>query len=418
MISASSFYSEFHGHRIEHLQMILDAIRRHDTNETTRTSILWTAGDSSLDNKYWFRDTVPAISHTVYSELFQPPVMKPDVTYWLNELLVQQQQQQQQCQQNQSLQQQPMNPNEDHSTSATTTKLYVAINTAVEATTLNERTFHLREQDIFIRDHIQPNDILIVSIGGNDIAMSPLCCTICSIVSLIYCIPTVCLQHQNTITATACYTIPYDDSCYGCGWSLLSCCSTPFVPCLGYFYHMFRTRVQLYIERLTMKNKPTHIVIGTIYYPDEYSHQSSWANLALSCLQYNTNPNKVQTLLQTIHYHATSNISINHTHVIPIAFYILLNGTIRTDYIQRVEPSPSGGKKMAQYILQQMGLLPIQPQPHQQPMEDTRPTTPTTLLSTNATSVDRPRHHHLEHYHDRMDHSCRIPYQSFMTDRE
>jgi hypothetical protein len=56
----------------------------------------------------------------------------------------------------------------------------VALQLAVEATTLNERTFHLKPQDRFLRDNIQPNDVLIVSVGGNDVAMAPTPCTILS----------------------------------------------------------------------------------------------------------------------------------------------------------------------------------------------------------------------------------------------
>ena len=48
-----------------------------------------------------------------------------------------------------------------------------AINTAVEATTLNERTFRFRSQDKLIQEYIEQEDILVVSIGGNDVALCP-----------------------------------------------------------------------------------------------------------------------------------------------------------------------------------------------------------------------------------------------------
>jgi hypothetical protein len=38
-----------------------------------------------------------------------------------------------------------------------------AINTPVEATTLNQRTYKLLPRDVFLRDNIQPEDTLIVS---------------------------------------------------------------------------------------------------------------------------------------------------------------------------------------------------------------------------------------------------------------
>jgi hypothetical protein len=59
----------------------------------------------------------------------------------------------------------------------------------VEATTLNERCFTLTPQDEFLRDNIGKDDVLIVSIGGNDIALRPSICTIASMAGLL-CLPT------------------------------------------------------------------------------------------------------------------------------------------------------------------------------------------------------------------------------------
>ena len=47
---------------------------------------------------------------------------------------------------------------------------------------------------MFLRDNIQENDVLIVSVGGNDVALAPTPCTICSIVGLVYCTPTSILE--------------------------------------------------------------------------------------------------------------------------------------------------------------------------------------------------------------------------------
>ena len=60
---------------------------------------------------------------------------------------------------------------------------------SVEATTLNERAFSLRAQDKLIRDNLREDDILIVSVGGNDVALCPTPCTIASITGLV-CLPT------------------------------------------------------------------------------------------------------------------------------------------------------------------------------------------------------------------------------------
>ena len=70
----------------------------------------------------------------------------------------------------------------------------------MEATTLNERSYRLRAQDKFIRDNISSEDVLIVSIGGNDIALAPAPCTICSVAGLL-CLPLSCLENGRSFGA-------------------------------------------------------------------------------------------------------------------------------------------------------------------------------------------------------------------------
>ena len=99
-----------------------------------------------------------------------------------------------------------------------------AINTSVEASTLNERTFKLRPQDKFLRENIAQEDTLVVSVGGNDVALCPCPCTIVSILCLIA-LPASC-----TNNGVAFRTVPVRnlwnelcicvmrDAC-GCSWS-------------------------------------------------------------------------------------------------------------------------------------------------------------------------------------------------------
>lgn len=68
------FYDPFYGHDVEHLAAALAALRRrHD-------SVVFLAGDSSLDNKYWFSSWADAVNG--YEEILEPPAMKRDVCYW------------------------------------------------------------------------------------------------------------------------------------------------------------------------------------------------------------------------------------------------------------------------------------------------------------------------------------------------
>lgn len=159
-VSARAYYSEFHGHRVRDLENVLPVLRAKSSR------LIWTAGDSSLDNKYWVEEEASAIG--AYKDVLEPARSIQDVTYWLNY----------HCQ---------------NSKKKSPRKQTAAINAAVEATTLNERTFQLRPQDIFLRDNIQADDVLIVSIGGNDIAMKPCPCTIASIGSIV-CMPKQVVQ--------------------------------------------------------------------------------------------------------------------------------------------------------------------------------------------------------------------------------
>jgi hypothetical protein len=304
-VSSSKFYSEYHGHLVEHLEILLPNLR------ATSDSLIWTAGDSSLDNKHWFEDTQPAVG--AYMDVLSPPQSKCDVTYWLNYVA----------------QERGVNR-------------MAAINTAVEATTLNERSFRLREQDKFLRDNIREDDILIVSIGGNDVALAPTPCTIFNMLCLLK------LPLQWIENGCSCGTVPFDDKCFGCGPSLLSCFGS-FPPFAGYFLHLFGPRIESYIRKLTEKTKPRTILVCMIYYPDQ-NPTPSWANLALGALGYNSNPKKLQAMIRLVFQRAISNIRIPGTQVIPVPLFSVLDGTRSEDYVERVEPSALGGSKMANFI--------------------------------------------------------------------
>ena len=248
--------------------------------------------------------------------------MNADVTYWLNFLA-----------------------EEQHRTVPQSPRMY-AINTAVEATTLNERRFRLRAQDKFLRGNIQANDVLIVSVGGNDVAMAPTPCTILSILSMVH-MPLSCLEQGCTLG-----TMPCDEYCCGCGPAAMGSCCCAFPCCFGYLVHMFGTRVQKYIERIVPNgnNKPKKILVCMYYYLDK-NPTPSWAGCALGCLGYNHTPQKLQTLIRRAFEEATSKIEIPGSQVIPVPLFNVLDGENSRDYVARVEPSSQGGRKMAEYLL-------------------------------------------------------------------
>lgn len=319
-VDASRFYSEYHGHLGAHLEVLLPALRE------TSDSLIWTAGDSSLDNKYWFHDRREAVG--AYRDVLDPPTMNADVTYWLNRLATDRVRTQ-------------TNSNNDKSKPL----LNIAtINTAIEATTIQQRTWNLLPQDSFLRDNIRSSDTLIVSIGGNDVANAPTPATICAMLSLVK-LPLSCLERSCT-----CWTPPCNEHCYGCGpVAMASCCSSS-PPCLGYMNHLFSTRIRHYIEGLVSKTKPKRVLVCMIYYLDEAS-APSWAGTALEALGYDRDPGRLQHLIRTMYAEAISKIEIPGTRVIPVPLFNVLDGKNGDDYVDRVEPSSQGGRKMAECFL-------------------------------------------------------------------
>ena len=188
-LSSHAYYNEYHGHRVTDLEKIEDGLRQLKGGAAP---LIFLAGDSSLDNKYWFQNTSPA--RNGMDRLLHPPVSREDVCHWINAEL------------------------ETRGLSG------AAINTAIEESMLGQRACgRLLPQDLFLRDHVRKNDVVVVCVGGNDIALRPAPCTILSILSVLYCNTAPCLE------AAACGTaLPFDDACCGCGPSCISsCCGCP-----------------------------------------------------------------------------------------------------------------------------------------------------------------------------------------------
>lgn len=322
-INADTFYSEYHGHKLEDLQKLLPHLRQSSSN------LIWTAGDSSLDNKFWLLgdDNNKADAVGGYGDVLVPKSSVCDVTYWLNYLI----DEREELQGDDGIL--PM----------------AAINAAVEATTLNERESKLRDQDIFLRDNIQEDDVLIVSIGGNDVALEPTSCTICSMAGLLS-LPQTCTEDKES-----CLTAPCTDCCE-CSASSPSSSMESCPPCFDHFRNLFGVRVKSYIEALTQKTKPKKILVCMIYYPDE-KNTKSWANGALYSMGYNENPKRLQAIIAQIFEEVTSQIEIDGTQVIPVPLFLSLDGTNSRDYVERVEPSLQGGKKMAEFFLDIIDIL-------------------------------------------------------------
>merc|ERR1712086_250566 len=317
-VNGTGYYAEYHGHPIA------DLTRVHSTLRQQGKQLIFLAGDSSLDNKFWFRELKQAVNG--YEHVLTPPRMNADVCYWLN-------------------------------LEASKRAIeYSCINTAIEATCLNDRSCgSLLEQDEFIRDNITEDDILVVSVGGNDVAMQPLCCTICSMCGLVYCGgPQYCIDKCSCACppnncclgdlGCMCCGLPNSVTSTLCGWPLG----------IGYMVDLFKNRVENYVRNLVSgPRKPKKVMVCMIYFLDEQV-TGSWADCALGCLQYNTCPGRLQAGIRAAFELATKQITIPGTEVVAFPLFEVLDGKNTTDYCQRVEPSPGGGSKMATAIMDEL----------------------------------------------------------------
>ena len=279
---------------MQHLSFALQSLKQQG-----KKRLIYTAGDSSLDNKHWlfpgdkYLDPLTAGSFTHeavngYQSILSPPRMVKDVTGWLNI----------------GIEQRKLNE-------------LAAINAAVEATTLRERCAKLLPHDEFIRDNITEEDYLIVSIGGNDIALDPSPKTVFHMLALLL-TPLLVLK-------------------------------AGIAPFSGHFVDLFNHGVASYINRLIEKAKPKAVLVCMIYYPCEKGE--GWPDQLLRYLGYHRNPRHLQTLIDMMYERATTNIQLEGTQVYPIALSKVLNAADENDYDNRVEPSVQGGCKMAEHFL-------------------------------------------------------------------
>ncbi|KAI8820140.1 uncharacterized protein EV422DRAFT_568095 [Fimicolochytrium jonesii] len=297
------FYGNYYGHILSDLE----ALHRHVGEKSGDRGLIFLAGDSSLDNKHWLfvgdktnpgqltNDKVTADAPPPYKEFFQPPRCVQDVAYWLTRKAA--------------------------SVREGKSKVgpYAAINSALEASTLADRDKHLTDHDTFVRDHIASNDILVVSVAANDIALRPTRATVSALGTVLS------LPDSSIKAATA---------------------STPGI---DYFVDMFNHKIASYIAKLTAKQKPKSVLVCMIYFPDE-TVTDSWANGALAMLGYNDRPGKLQMVIEKVYELATCKVDIPGTKVVPVPLFRALDGRVTGDYEMRVEPSVVGGSKIADLI--------------------------------------------------------------------
>merc|ERR1712039_921649 len=116
---------------------------------------------------------------------------------------------------------------------------------------------------------ITSEDYLVVSVGGNDIALGPSFWTIVNMLVLIRCSSRACLRY----CAFGC--LPFAGCCggavtrsgnHGCMRGLLGCVCPPG---FGYFVDLFGNCIQSYVLRMLGSKRPKKVIVCMIYFLDE-----------------------------------------------------------------------------------------------------------------------------------------------------
>lgn len=269
-LDSSIFYGNYSGHPADQLSYILDT-------RPKQTPVLFLAGDSTLDNKYWLPLRTECHPNPHFCHCLNNVAMSRDVAYWLARMYA--------------------------------PDTFLPINCAVEASTLRQRlTNGLLPQDELIRDQIGPNDVLVVSLGGNDIALSPTISTVFAVLMNVY-------RGGNA------------------GMSTLA--------------KIFQSGLEQYISQLVSKQKPRLVIVCMVYFPDESSKSPSWASFTLRALRYDSRPDWLQSSIANVFEQAIKKISVDGCQIVFAPLFKALDGKQTDHYVARVEPSELGGNAIA-----------------------------------------------------------------------
>ncbi len=192
---------------------------------------------------------------------------------------------------------------------------YACINCAVEESALHERAEKLLPQDEFVSGHITEDDVLVVSIGGNDIALKPSFAVGANLVSI----------------------------------SQLPISTLEYNPSYLYFVRLFREGIQHYVGKIIKLRRPKKIIVCGIYFPCMYGE--GWADTTLWLMRYNSYPGKLQTIIKSIFTEALRDLKVCEIKVEYLPLYKILDPHDPDDYVSRVEPSNKGGKKSVRPLL-------------------------------------------------------------------
>lgn len=296
-INTAAFYGEYHGHTIAHLTTLYNGLVQVRGPSSPAHSFVWLCGDSSLDNKHWILNQKARACNGYEHILTDPNSAVPDVALQLNTVFAKME------------------------AAPGCKRRLTAICCSVEESTVGARDKgFLLPQDMFLRDHVTPHDIVLVSAGGNDIALAPTVATVVNMGWLAKCSSTSNVREGNA-------------------WGL------------GHFKSLLGDDYEKWLNCLLGKQKPMFVVPSMIYFLDENQKAESWANTTLGLIGYNDNPTHVQAIISRVFQDCMvqRGIKIPGVRLVePIELSKALDGKTTSMYVARVEPSASGGLRMAE----------------------------------------------------------------------
>ena len=214
---------------------------------------------------------------------------------------------------------------------------FACVNAAIEESTLARRAGgRLLPQDEVLRDQLADGDVIIVSVGGNDIAFQPSLATIVAMLKMLGLPCCCCLPRLGGASDVRLV----DGTASG----------------LGHLIKLYGADTREYVTALLsgpQHAKPALVILNMIYYPLEANTGpqgggGGWAELALSALGYNSNPQRLHTVIRSLFTHATSRVELEAPiKIVACPLYKLLDSRNPTHYVERVEPSAIGSALMA-----------------------------------------------------------------------
>ncbi|CAD7922892.1 unnamed protein product [Amoebophrya sp. A120] len=342
-VENTDFYANYHGHTVNDLKQLVRNLR-----SAGRRRFIYLMGDSTLDNKHWLYPPsrlgksrraledprCGAAACNGYEQALSAPKRSVmDVAYWVNRAVLADVKNSSGAvnktsggpgvnktsgggEEQSAAEVQSEDPSARESTT-TSSPPYVCVNAAIEESTLGGRSGNtLLPQDRFVSHALTEEDVIVVSAGGNDIALAPGFLTVVNILSaLLY--STTVGQKENG-----------------------------YAPGLAHFVNLFGKQTEGFLLNVLQGKRPKVVVVCMLYFLNTDSNQASWANGTLGILKYNSQPEILQGFIRYVFHHGTKNVKIPGVTVVPLPLFDTLDGSDTRDYVARVEPSVVGGKKL------------------------------------------------------------------------